>query len=269
MGHLTHEEMQVGIIFGFFKQILSLAKQFNSNQFVFVWDSTYSKRKEIYSEYKNNRKRKLTEEEKKLNGYAYNQFDLLKNELLNRVGFTNNYCFTGYEGDDLIASILNWNFKLENIIVSSDNDLYQLLKSGIRIISTYSITKKHLYTFADFVEEWNIFPNLWPTVKAITGCLGDNVKGLPGVGEKTAIKYLTGKLASGKTKSLIFARENDILHRNMPIVELPFTGTPKIHLKNFDTLYLKNFLEVFDKYNFQSLTTKEAMNQWKKHLELE
>ena len=56
MGNLTWEEKEVGIIFGFLRQLLSLAKTFETNKFVFVWDSRISLRTKMFPDYKKTRK---------------------------------------------------------------------------------------------------------------------------------------------------------------------------------------------------------------------
>jgi DNA polymerase I len=267
---LSYDEMEVGIIFGFLRQILSLSKKFKTDKFVFVWDSRYSKRKEVYPEYKNNRHKELTEEEKKINKIAYNQFNIICNEVLPQIGFRANFKYNGYEGDDLIASILKYNFYQENIIVSSDNDLYQLLESGKRIVSLYSITKKEIYTLNNLYEEWGISPFLWNKVKAISGCKSDNVIGIKGVGEKTAIKYLKGLLKLNSNTYLNIKKSLDIFNRNLPLVTLPYEEAPYIIIDGLvdHPLYLEGFLTICQQYDFKSLLTKESISQWRTNLKL-
>ena len=55
---LSYEEERTGIIFGFLKQIFKLAQDFDTKTFIFCWDSAKSYRKQIYSDYKENRKKK-------------------------------------------------------------------------------------------------------------------------------------------------------------------------------------------------------------------
>ena len=50
-GELSVNDLYTGVIFGFLRQVFSLADRFETNQFVFCWDSRQSFRKKIYPEY--------------------------------------------------------------------------------------------------------------------------------------------------------------------------------------------------------------------------
>ena len=63
-------------------------------------------------------------------------------------------------------------------------------------------------------------------MKAIAGCSTDNVLGVKGVGEKTAIEYLRGKLVKGKRYDDIGSKEGwKIFVANISLVKLPMQGT--------------------------------------------
>jgi 5'-3' exonuclease len=68
-------------------------------------------------------------------------------------------------------------------------------------------------------------------VKSIAGCDTDDVKGVKGIGEKTAAKFLLGKLTKGKKLDAINANL-DLFKINSPLVKLPFPGTPSHELQN-------------------------------------
>ena len=165
MGELSFEELHSGVIFGFLRQMLSLINTFKTNDFIFVWDSRESKRKVLFPTYKANRHYEKTEEEKELDAIAYKQFDILRTEVIPKIGFVNNFMMKGYEADDVIAGIVFRN-KENFVIVSSDNDLLQLLNNRVRI---YSIKNKSYYTEEMMLKEYNISPDKWAEVKAIAG----------------------------------------------------------------------------------------------------
>lgn len=92
------------------------------------------------------------------------------------------------EGDDLIglaANILGSTH--QTIIVSADKDLYQLLNINV---SMYDPIKKKMFSEKDFVSTYGIQPARWTEVKALMGDPGDDIPGVPGIGEKTALKLL-------------------------------------------------------------------------------
>ncbi len=195
---LSYKGEDVGIIFGFLRQIFYLSNKFKTDKFIFAWDSGKSFRKSIYPEYKAKRKERLEGapiDEKR----AFKQFFIIRKEVLPAIGFKNNFILTGYEADDIIGSIIKNNSSIEFLIVSTDSDLYQLLSSHVRI---YNSRKKEIYTSLDFFKEWEILPHRWIEIKAISGCNSDGIEGIKGVGEKTACKYLKGGL---NKKSKIFS----------------------------------------------------------------
>jgi 5'-3' exonuclease len=266
MGNLSYDEMEVGVIFGFMRQIITLSKAFKSNKFVFIWDSKSSKRKEIFPEYKLNRHYEMSPEDKLINDLAYKQFTVIRKDIIPELGFTNNFCISGYEGDDLMASFVS-NNHVPLILVSSDNDLYQCLVP--ELVKMYFIRTKKFYTSEDFWNEWGISNIYWADVKSISGCKTDGVPGVAGVGEKTAVKYIRGKLKPNSPVYLKIKQSDELIFRNRKLVTLPFSDTPKVVMNDFSELSLDGFLQVSNRFGFQSMLTKEAIKTWKDHLKLQ
>lgn len=265
MGELLWEEKRVGIIFGFLRQLLSIAKHFESNDFIFAWDSKESKRKQIFPEYKANRHSEKTIEEKELDAIAYAQFTEIREKVLPYLDVHNNFMIRGFEADDIIAQITRKHTESEFVIVSSDSDLYQLLETNR--VTIYSIKKKEIFNWASFVKEYDILPSAWQTVKAIAGCVSDGVPGVAGVGEKTAIKYLNGEL---KDTTTAYAKIRDFqdLYRNRQLVTLPYPGMPLLKISKQGKLPLLRFLDICRDYGFESFVKKDNLDQWKKYLKL-
>lgn len=259
-GDLNYREKVTGVLFGFIQKILSLAKKFETNNFIFCWDSKKSYRKLIYSEYKANRRKDLTEKEKIDLQLAFKQFTELRTKTLPAMGFANNLMQTGYEADDLIAKVVSENCNQELWIVSTDQDMYQLLDKS----SMYNHRTKKKILYKDILEKYSVVPSLWAEVKAIAGCVSDGVSGIKGVGEKTAIKYLTDKLSEGKIKERIESEEGQkIVERNKKLVFLPFQGRRKLHVDlKRDSLRKDEFIRVFMQYGFSSLLTRDSVKNW-------
>jgi len=101
----------------------------------------------------------------------------------------------GFEADDLIASLCKrlltevkyTHEDIEIIIVSGDKDLRQLLSS--RVIMWDSMRDK-TFTAEEILKQYNLPPLRLKEVMALTGDKIDNIPGVPGIGEKTAIKLL-------------------------------------------------------------------------------
>lgn len=261
---LSWEEKKVGVIFGFLRQLLSLSKTCGENQFVFVWDASSStKRMDIFPDYKKARRKEKTIDEKQLDDITYSQFTEVRKYVLPKLGFKNNFKVDGFEADDLIAKICLKYPKKQITIISTDEDLYQLLSDNV---SLYSIRKKQFYTKEHLWKEYKITPDKWGEVKAIAGCSTDGVPGIPNVGEITACKYITKKL-SPKLKSYRAIKDSShIIERNKKLVVLPFEGTPDIQIDPDGPLQLSCFINICQQYGFYSLMNEKSLPDWKKHI---
>lgn len=85
-------------------------------------------------------------------------------------------------------------------------------------------------------------------------CSSDEVAGVPGVGEKTALKYIKGELPEHYKvyKTIVSKKGKKIINRNKSLVILPFRGTPKCDLQP-DTVSKIKLKGVAEKYKFKSI----------------
>lgn len=228
-GGLKHQDMPTGVIYGFLRDVLVFQDRFATQDVVFAFDHGRQKREDLLPAYKESRKKKRLEwtDEEKANYEGFKrQLEQLKTSLLRRIGFRNVYYQDGYEADDHIASFVEGPMAKRDsaVIVSADKDLYQLLNPRVAV---HNPAAKTNMTLERFRKEYGISPNLWPTVKAMAGCDTDDVPNVPGVKDKTAIKYLLGQLKpSSKTHKTITSLEyKRLVNENLQIVLLPFRGT--------------------------------------------
>ncbi len=223
-GELAFQGEGTGVIYGYLREVLSLQERFRTNNMVFCWDFGLSLRKEVYPAYKMNRQSVCLDpvDVKRRNDMRKQMADL-RETYLNDIGFRNVFAQDGYEADDLAASVvMNLPSGDRAIVVSSDQDLYQLLNHKVSIWNPH---KKALIDEKSFESFYNIQPSRWYLVKAMAGCTSDNVKGIPGIGEHKAAQFLQGKLKrDSKTHQKILDGES-IWQKNLPIVRLPFPGT--------------------------------------------
>lgn len=242
---LSYEERKVGIIFGFLREILKLSKLYNTNEFAFCWDSRKSLRKQVYPEYK--QKRKTTE----IDPQIFEQFETIKTRMLPEIGFKNIFTYEGYESDDILAEIVFGYPEMEFVIASSDEDLFQLLYEGVKM---YNLHSKKEYDYHDFEKDYGITHDSWSLVKSMAGCSSDNIKGIEGVGEKTAIKYILGQL-DHKTKAykkIVSEEGQKIIARNYDLINLPYKNTPQSVIVE-DYLSLLGFMSVCKRFGFSSI----------------
>src|SRR6266566_4331791 len=146
----------------------------------------------------------------------------------------------GYEADDVLATLVEHALKvpdLEVVIVTGDKDLLQLVGPRVRVLSVLGRTgEKIVYDEAKVRERWGVEPLQIVDVLALMGDSIDNIPGVHGVGEKTAVKLIsqygsvprlydnltlvTGKLretlAAGR-KSALLSRELATLNHDVPV----------------------------------------------------
>jgi len=242
-----------GIIFSFLNRLLLYSKTIPTEKFVFAWDSKESVRKQKLANYKE--KEKPTE----IDLIAYEQFDQLREIVLPALGFKNILYQRGYEGDDVIASFVKCNPYLTTII-TSDNDLHQLLNDKVDI---FSIKEKKIFNQFNFQQKHRINPSEWWKVKSITGDAAKQLEGVPEVGHKTAIAYLNGELSptSKKYLNIISGKYDDVIKRNESFLKLPIEGTKEFHLQD-ETLYHRDFLYVFKELDFRYFLSSERDYAW-------
>jgi len=260
---LAYDDFNTGILFGFWEQLRTICSDpnINSNKVVLFFDSRQSYRKRILPSYKGDRKKDMTDEEKEQLGIMYDQIKLLRRTILPAIGFQV-IRQTGLESDDLIAEAANilTSNKEKGIIVSADGDLWQCISDYVR---WYDPARRKGYDSDSFIEAKGIEPALWRDVKCIAGCSGDNVPGVPGVGVKTAIKFLTRQLPPHyKTYKAITSYDGEtIISRNEKLVALPHLKTKTFELRepeyNPDA-----FFSMCERYGFLSYLRKPRRGEW-------
>jgi 5'-3' exonuclease len=142
--------------------------------------------------------------------------------------FPNVFCQDGLEADDMIAeccSILSrCRPQSEAVMVTTDKDLFQCLGEN-PLISWYSPTQNKEMDCQKFIKEYGIEPKLYAMVKAISGCTSDNVPGVSGVGEITALKYIKNELNKSYKKYKDIQSNIELINFNKELVCLPHKST--------------------------------------------
>lgn len=223
-GSTDPDDIKIATMFGFIRDVDSIRSHHKCRNVAFCWDAGPYKRAEIYPEYKAHRHEKEMLPEDKAFQQAVQE---LRKTILPEMGYKNIFWYKGFEGDDLIASLAQ-NLSEEDtaVIVSTDHDMFQLLNFNISIFN-----HKKFMTYSRFVQEYGVYPHQWAKIKAMSGCSSDNIQGITGVGEKTAIKYLRKELSPTAKAYQTIRASRDIVMRNKRLVRLPFEGTPIMELQ--------------------------------------
>jgi DNA polymerase I len=107
----------------------------------------------------------------------------------------------GYEADDLIATLATEAAaeKMDVLIVTGDRDVLQLVSDRVTVLMTRrGITEMTRFTPEAVQEKYGLSPSQYPDFAALRGDPSDNLPGIPGVGEKTASRWIAefGSLAA-------------------------------------------------------------------------
>lgn len=228
---LSWKARPTGIIFGFLKSISFLKDEFQTDRVVFCFEHPHLFRRDLYPAYKKKRiKKELTDEEKQSYSEFAIQISELRHRYLPQIGFKNVFSVKGMESDDVMAAIAQQApDDQEVVLVTADHDLFQCLDDNVCI---YSPQARKLLTQAWFKRTYGIRPKAWAKVKAIAGCSSDEVKGIKGIGEITALKYLRGELKpkSAAYKAISSHENHGLVRLNRKLVQLPFAGCPTIDI---------------------------------------
>ena len=254
-GQLTHEGDKTGVIYGFLKAITMLQDIHGTPFIIFCWDYGLNKRKAMLDIYKENRRpRELTADDMVRQKSFDKQVKKLRECYLPIIGFANNFYDDGYESDDIIAVVCKLIPKTERaIIISADHDFYQLLRDNIAL---YNPNLRTLFTHRQFTAQYGIKPVQWPLVKAIAGCATDNVPGVKGVGEITAVKYVREELKYSTKAYKAIVNSDKLIVRNLKLVQLPLDGIRNFKLRR-DHISSKRWHEVTNSLGMKSLRNKK------------
>ncbi len=183
----TKEGIYVNGVFGFMNTLIKIVKEETPSHLAVAFDLHHPTfRHNLLDSYKGTRK--------EMPGELRPQMQLLK-DLLDKLGIMR-YELKGFEADDILGTLGKTaeNMNFEVVIVSGDRDLLQVAsdKIKIRIPKTKDGKAETIdYLASDVIDIFGVTPLEFIDVKALMGDSSDNIPGVPGIGEKTAIKIIT------------------------------------------------------------------------------
>jgi len=168
--------------------VKSLAKSYKAKNVIIAADKGSSQyRKELYPQYKQNRKErfeKQTEAEKQQFEEFFQEFEHTLDTLAEIYPVLR---FQGVEADDIAAYVVSQQKHLstEHIwLISSDKDWDLLISPGA---SRFSYVTRKEVTWENWHDNHEFVPEDYISIKCLTGDSGDNVPGVPGIGPKRAL----------------------------------------------------------------------------------
>lgn len=178
----TSNGIPTNAVFGFIHMLNKALELVKPDHVLVAWDSgkpTF--RHEHYKEYKGTRK--------EIDEALIVQFPIVR-EYLDAYGLFRYEC-PGIEADDIIGTAAKKYPDYEVHILSSDKDLWQLIDPTTDIyVMKKGISEIEIMDEQKLMDTMGIVPNQIIDLKALMGDASDNIPGVPGVGEKTALKLL-------------------------------------------------------------------------------
>ena len=273
MGALaTSDGTPTGGVYGFAAISMELVKRLKPDKVVVAWDkagTSTAKRTEIFKDYKAGRVKPPED--------FYAQIPALR-ELIEALGWY--FCeIDGYEADDIIGTLArqvddDW----EMVIISSDLDMLQVVGERVkmyRLIKGFSELEE--IDVKAIEEKYGIKKEQFLDLKALKGDASDNIPGVPGVGEKSAVKLLNeygtleniynniDEISGALGKKLREGRESAEMSKKLATI---MTDAP-IKLSQVPELKIEpeRIREEFEKLEFRSLERK--LRKWESEGEFE
>lgn len=232
----TRGGLTTNAVYGFTAMLINLLRDEAPTHIAAAFDvSRQTFRSERYPEYKANRSSTPDE--------FHGQIDITK-EVLNALGITV-LSEQGFEADDLIATLAT---QAENegyrvLVVSGDRDSLQLVSDDVTVLyPRKGVSELTRFTPEAVVEKYGLTPTQYPDFAALRGDPSDNLPGIPGVGEKTASKWIAeygslqglvdnvdsvrgkvGDALRANLASVIRNRELTDLVKDVPLAQTPDT----------------------------------------------
>lgn len=174
----------------------------------------------------------------------------------------------GYEADDLIATLAE-KFSIEGhrvFIITGDKDMMQLL--GEKVVIIHPDGQK-ICTLEDFQKQYGMEPSVVPDIIGLAGDVSDNIPGVYGIGEKTALKLLQvygtvenlykniDKVEPEKVRKLLAGnRENAFLSKELAILKKDADINIKIEDIKISSPDVEKLLQIFEELEFRKLAAQ-------------
>ncbi|EQB35734.1 MULTISPECIES: DNA polymerase I [Virgibacillus] len=250
-------------VYGFTTMLLRILKEEEPTHMLVAFDAGKTTfRHTTYKEYKGGRQKTPPE--------LSEQFPLLK-EVLDAFEIAH-YQLDNYEADDIIGTLSKRvrKDKWDVTVISGDKDLLQLVSDKVTVnLTKKGISEVERYTPTFLKNKMEISQDQIIDLKALMGDNSDNIPGVPGVGEKTAVKLLKqfetlenvyehiDKVSGKKLKEkLTNHKEDAFMSKQLVTIERDSPVTISTKDITYNGYEQKKVSEVFKQLGFQSLLSR-------------
>lgn len=255
----TAQGQHTNAIYGFATMLISLLKDEKPTHVAVAFDvSRKTFRTEIFPDYKANRAKTPDE--------FRSQISFL-NELVTGFGITQ-FALEGYEADDIIATITKAAERegAQVLICTGDRDSFQLVSEQTTVLyPKRGVSEMARMTPAAVIEKYGMTPEQYPDFAALRGDPSDNLPSVPGVGEKTAAKWIieygslkellsnVDKLAGKVGQSLRDSIDNVIRNRELTQLVHDAPIEFKVDALNWGGVAENDLTKLFEQLEFRTL----------------
>lgn len=177
----------------------------------------------------------------------------------------------GYEADDVIATIDHENSGewAKTIVVTGDQDLFQLVDSDTFVyLASRKFSESKLYDSQMVKDKLGILPSQVIEYKALKGDPSDNIPGVKGIGEKTAVELIQNfgdleniyknieKIKKGVAEKLVNDQESALTSRSLATVFKDVPISYNFEDSQFNSLPLEKIKTLFNLLQFKSLFSR-------------
>ena len=261
---LTNDQgIHTNAVYGFTMMLQNILEEEKPTHMLVAWDAGKTTfRHATYEEYKGGRQKTPSE--------LSEQFPYMR-KLLKAYNIPQ-YELDQYEADDIIGTLSNKGNaeETEVVVISGDKDLTQLATDLTTVrITRKGITDTETYTPDHVMEKYGITPPQIIDMKGLMGDSSDNIPGVPGVGEKTALKLLKeygtieniyaslDRITAKKlNENLTTYEEQAYMSRDLATIEVEAPITIDIPDLAYDGPNMDSVVEVYQELNFTTLLDK-------------
>jgi len=269
------EKRHTNAVYGFFTMLFRIVEEYRPTHIAVAFDMKEKTfRHEAFAEYKAGR-RKTPDE---LN----EQFPMLK-DALDMVGvrYTEQESF---EADDILGALTKeaGRRKMESYIFTGDRDELQLIGEHVSVVLTKKgVSETKLMTRETLMEDMGITPGQVTDLKGLMGDASDNIPGVAGVGEKTALKLLgeygtvenlyehIEELPKNKLyEKLVNGKESAFLSKQLATIHCDMPLRATLDDFAFGGFSMDGLRAMSEKYSFGSFLKRFSMEAEKKEVEV-
>lgn len=243
-------------VFGFVNCLVKLITENNPDYILVAFDHARKTfRNELFDMYKGTRKETPIE--------LRSQFSILKDVLQ----AMNIKCIEkeGIEADDIIGTVTKIS-GVENYIITGDRDSLQLINENTKVwLTQKGISEIKEVNINNIEELYSLTPAQIIEYKALAGDSSDNIPGIAGIGDKTAISLLSqfnnidnlynnlDKLKGKQLEKIEQGKEMCYLSKKLATIKTDCDIKFDINECTYDFPFTKNVKEIFEEYGFKSL----------------